>query len=70
MANPIKLTKSDNHNHFWIEDEVVYESYNTLRGVRYMSIASVIMENKDILDEKDIQRVNDILEANYEPQIL
>jgi hypothetical protein len=39
------ITKSHNHNHFWIEDNTVYESYNTLRGLRYRPIAEVIMED-------------------------
>ncbi|WP_435263027.1 hypothetical protein [Tenacibaculum sp. nBUS_03] len=68
MSNKRKLDKSHNHNHFWIEDYTVYESYNTTRGVRYRPVAEVIMEEKDFLTEEDIKSVNEILEANYEPQ--
>lgn len=32
------ITKSNNHIHFWIENNVVYESYNTLRGLRYREL--------------------------------
>ena len=70
MSNIKQLTKSNRHNHFWIEDNIVYESYGTLRGLRYMPVAEVIMKDKDFLTEEDIKSVNDILEANYEPQIL
>ena len=58
------ITKSHNHNHFFIEDNTVYESYNTLRGLRYRPIAEVIMEDKEILSDDDIRLVNERLEAN------
>jgi len=29
------IPKRHNHSHFWIEDGVFYESYNTIRGKRY-----------------------------------
>jgi len=31
----MKLTRDRKHDHFWIEDEILYESYNTLRGLRF-----------------------------------
>jgi len=58
------ITKSHNHNHFWIEDYTLYESYNTLRGVRYRPVAEVIMEDKEKLNDEEIRLVNEILEAN------
>lgn len=30
--------KDKNHSHYWVEDEKLYESYNTLRGLRYRFI--------------------------------
>ena len=33
------LTKSHNHSHFWTENKIVYESYNTIRGLRFRQIA-------------------------------
>lgn len=27
-----------NHSHYWVEDGQLYESYNTLRGLRYRYI--------------------------------
>lgn len=35
------IQKKHNHDHFWIEDGVLYESYNTIRGLRYMEILKV-----------------------------
>lgn len=28
------LIKHPNHHHYWIEDETLYESYTTIRGMR------------------------------------
>lgn len=30
-----KLNRDDKHSHFWIWHEQLYESYFTLRGIRY-----------------------------------
>ncbi len=30
-----RLWKDDRHSHFWIEDGVLFESYHTIRGLRY-----------------------------------
>lgn len=32
------ITKSHNHSHFWTENRIVYESYNTIRGMRFRQI--------------------------------
>lgn len=37
-----KLTKQINHNHFFIENGILYESYNTLRGLRYLEKFEVL----------------------------
>lgn len=29
------LWKDSRHDHFWIEDEQLFESYSTIRGLRY-----------------------------------
>lgn len=34
----IKIIKSHNHSHYWIEDEKLFESYKTIRGLRYRFI--------------------------------
>lgn len=36
-----KLSKDRRHDHFWIEDEVLFESYQTIRGLRYRNILEV-----------------------------
>lgn len=42
MENPkSKLWRDRNHSHFWIEDGELYESYRTIRGLRYMHRLSV-----------------------------
>ena len=33
--------KRSNHDHFWIEDGFLYESYTTIRGLRYAQIMAV-----------------------------
>jgi len=35
------IPKKHNHDHFWIEDEILYESYNTIRGKRFLAIKEV-----------------------------
>ena len=40
------LTKDKNHDHYWIEDDVLYESYRTIRGLRYRPVLEVFgMDN-------------------------
>lgn len=36
-----KLFKSHNHDHYWIEDGHLFESYMTLRGLRYRELMQV-----------------------------
>jgi hypothetical protein len=35
------VLKDKRHSHFWIEDGELYESYNTIRGLRYRHRFSV-----------------------------
>lgn len=35
------INKLRNHHHFWIEDEMLYETYKTIRGLRYMEKMAV-----------------------------
>lgn len=35
------ITKSENHDHFWTENNVVYESYKTIRGLRFMEVVKL-----------------------------
>lgn len=38
---PKRLTKSHNHAHFWIQNEQLFESYWTIRGLRWRFIIDV-----------------------------
>lgn len=40
-AAKITLTQCENHVYFWIKNEVLYETYNTIRGRRYRVIMPV-----------------------------
>jgi len=43
------IPKRHNHDHFWVEDGVLFESYNTIRGMRYDAIKNVpVMPDLDI----------------------
>ena len=35
------IRKRHNHDHFWIEGGILYESYSTIRGMRYMEVMEV-----------------------------
>ena len=35
------IPKRADHDHFWIEDGVLYESYSTIRGMRYLKVMEV-----------------------------
>jgi hypothetical protein len=47
-----KLRKDDRHDHYWIEDGQLFESYNTIRGLRYRFMMDVpCMEDIDNVDD-------------------
>jgi len=53
------ITKSHNHNHFWILDEILYESYNTIRGLRYRALIQVKgFEDTDKCSDMQINEIN------------
>lgn len=50
-----KLSKRHNHDHFWIDDDVLYETYRTLRGLRHMAVLEVFgMPNMERCDETTV----------------
>lgn len=52
------LTKRHNHDHYWIEDGILYESYNTIRGMRYVRILDVPgMEDDENISEAGIKYI-------------
>jgi len=43
------ISKDLKHSHFWIEDQELYESYNTIRGLRFrhrFSVAGLVDTDK------------------------
>ncbi len=35
------LYKDRKHNHYWIEDGILFETYQTIRGLRYRDLLEV-----------------------------
>ena len=56
------LIKSHNHDHFWTENNVVYESYNTLRGMRFREVMFLKSNypDKEILTQEEVDSINKI----------
>lgn len=59
------IIKSHNHDHFWIENGIVYESYNTLRGLRYRELMNLDFEypDSDKLSDSQVEFLNNILSS-------
>lgn len=56
----MQITKSINHAFFWVEDEILGESYHTLRGLRYTEIAHVPgVEDKERLTDEDLKEIQE-----------
>lgn len=55
------VPKRHNHDHFWIEEGILYESYNTLRGMRYNEI-------KEVPGMQDIEKCDDSCISNIAEQ--
>jgi hypothetical protein len=53
-----KLPKHPRHHHYWIDDNILYETYTTIRGPRYMSVLEVNgMDDCDICDKDMIKHI-------------
>lgn len=51
--NKYLLTKHPRHTHWWIKYGYLHESYNTIRGVRYMAICKADgFEDDDCCSDK------------------
>jgi hypothetical protein len=47
-----KLYKDKRHDHYWIEDGILFETYKTIRGLRYRGILEVpILPDNDRCDD-------------------
>lgn len=44
-----EVYKSHNHDHFWIEDGTLFETYKTIRGLRWR-------EKFEVKDMPDVER--------------
>ena len=50
--------KSHNHHHFWIEDGMLFESYSTIRGMRYRATMEVPeMPNTEFCSEEIMDQI-------------
>ena len=41
LLAPVLISRDKSHSHFWIEDGELFESYHTIRGLRYRNMFSV-----------------------------
>lgn len=57
----MQINKRSNHSHFWIESCSLYESYNTIRGVRFQFISEILWPDTDFLNDAEMERIEDIL---------
>lgn len=57
----MKLHKDKNHSHYWTESCVVYESYSTIRGIRYRALGIVLFPDVERLSEEQIKSVEEQL---------
>lgn len=55
----MKIIKHLHHNHFWISSGILYESYNTLRGLRYCIITKINMPDNDDVSEELIKQIEE-----------
>lgn len=53
------LWKDKNHSHFWIENGVLYESYNTIRGLRYRTRLIVKMPDCEFVTKEMIKTIEE-----------
>lgn len=51
------ITKRKNHDHYWVDNKVLYESYRTIRGLRFQMVCQVDMEDNDRLTDEEIKSI-------------
>jgi hypothetical protein len=53
-----KIYKDRRHHHYWIEDGELFETYETIRGLRYRHLISVPgFEDDDNCNEEKILKI-------------
>lgn len=53
-----KLNPCNNHSHFAVDQNFVYEMYRTIKGLRYRQIAAVDYADTERLKPEDIAKIN------------
>jgi len=49
----MEIYKDEHHHHYWVENGILFETYGTIRGLRYRSLLKVDYPDKDKLSEAD-----------------
>lgn len=62
------IVKSHNHDHFWVQDGILFESYNTIRGLRFMSVMTLPFPDTERLTNEQIEWFNKIIESTPAPE--
>lgn len=58
IQEPKKIHRDRRHHHYWIEDGVIFETYETIRGLRYRELFYVPnMPDNDKCDDACIDYV-------------
>lgn len=51
-----EITKDPRHDHYWIEDGFLHESYHTIRGLRWRTIMEGIkLPDTDLITDKELE---------------
>lgn len=53
MSTP-RLHRDKRHDHYWIEDGILFESYWTIRGLRYRSLMKVDLPDCEWLTDTEV----------------
>jgi len=61
-----QIIKSQNHDHFWCENNIIYESYKTIRGLIFIKLIELNFNypDKEKLTETMIIFLNNIFSNN------
>jgi len=54
------MEKSFNHDHFWVQDCILYESYKTIRGLRFRAISEVLYPDTEVLTDDQLESILNI----------
>ncbi|AUC13816.1 hypothetical protein BTO06_01025 [Tenacibaculum sp. SZ-18] len=61
MSNMLQHKKSKRHDHFWIDNNFLFESYKTIRGLRFRQVMQLKYPNRDKLSELDVKIINSLM---------